>query len=296
MTMFGHRSDGYLVKKIDPIIALTPYLMPMRCDAQVFLGYKVDYETLARYLVAQGAEGHKLTFMEVIIAAFVRAVSELPEINRFISNKRMYARNELTVSFVALKDNPRGEIEENAVKCHFDPQDNIYDVAERVNNIVKDARKEEMDTAALKVAKALSKPILANPVVAIVRMMDRYGIMPRFLLDASPFHTSLFITNMASIGMPAVNHHIYNFGTTSMFWSIGAIERTVALDSTGKAVRKRMLPIGVTADERVCPGAVYAKMVGRMIKLMNDPKQLEARPESVTYDEGREYHVQKKKS
>lgn len=294
--MFGHRSDGYLVKKIDPIIALTPYLMPMRCDAQVFLGYKVDYETLARYLVAQGAEGHKLTFMEVIIAAFVRAVSELPEINRFISNKRMYARNELTVSFVALKDNPRGEIEENAVKCHFDPQDNIYDVADRVNNIVKDARKEEMDTAALKVAKALSKPILANPVVAIVRLMDRYGIMPRFLLDASPFHTSLFITNMASIGMPAVNHHIYNFGTTSMFWSIGAIERTVALDSTGKAVRKRMLPIGVTADERVCPGAVYAKMVGRMIRLMNDPKQLEARPEGVTYDEGREYHVQKKKS
>jgi hypothetical protein len=296
MTMFGRRSDGYLVKKIDPIIALTPYLMPMRCDAQVFLGYKVDYETLARYVVAQGAEGHKLTFMEVIIAAFIRSVSELPEINRFISNKRMYARNELTVSFVALKDNPRGEIEENAVKCHFDLRDNIYDVAERVANIVKDARTEAMDTSALKVAKALSKPILANPVVALVRLMDRYGIMPRFLLDASPFHTSLFITNMASIGMPAVNHHIYNFGTTSMFWSIGAVERTVALDQTGTAVRKRMLPIGVTADERVCPGAVYAKMVARMIKLVNDPAQLETRPLAVAYDEGHEYHVQKKKS
>ena len=294
--MFGHRSDGNLVKKIDPIIALTPYLMPMRCDAQVFLSYKVDYEVLARYIVAQGLEGHKLTFMEVIIAAFVRAASELPEINRFIANKRMYARNELTVSFVALKDNSRNEIEENTVKCHFDPGDNIYDVSDRVKNIIKDARTEAMDTSALKVAKVLSRPFLANPVVAIVRLMDRYGIMPRFLLDASPFHTSLFITNMASIGMSAVNHHIYNFGTTTMFWSIGAVERTVQLDSSGNAVRKRMLPIGVTADERVAPGAVYAKMVARMFNLLNDPKQLEEKPERINYDEGHEYHVQKKKS
>lgn len=40
-------------------------------------------------------------------------------------------------------------------------------------------------------------------------------------MDALPFHTSLFVTNMASIGMTRVYHHIYNFGDTTMFLSLG---------------------------------------------------------------------------
>ena len=70
--MFGRRPDGKLLKKIDPIIALTPYLMPMRCDAQVFLNYKLDYEKMSRYIVEQGQKGNKFTFMELLIAIFVR--------------------------------------------------------------------------------------------------------------------------------------------------------------------------------------------------------------------------------
>ena len=120
--MFGRRADGRVLKKIDPIIALTPYLMPMRCDAQVFLNYKLDYEKMARYIVEKGNEGVKITFMELIIAAFVRVVSEMPEINRFVSNKRLYARTQLTASFALLMEtgNPE-DIEENTVKCYLIP-------------------------------------------------------------------------------------------------------------------------------------------------------------------------------
>ena len=115
--MLGRRADGRVLKNIDPIIALTPYLMPMRCDAQVFLNYKLDYEKMARYIVAQQANGNRFTFMELIIAAFVRVVSELPEVNRFIVNKRLYARTELTVSFALLKETSDvNAIEENTVK------------------------------------------------------------------------------------------------------------------------------------------------------------------------------------
>ena len=44
--MFGFRPDGRRVSSIDPIVGITPYLMPMRCDAQVFLQHRVDYELL----------------------------------------------------------------------------------------------------------------------------------------------------------------------------------------------------------------------------------------------------------
>ena len=190
--MFGRRADGRVLKKIDPIIALTPYLMPMRCDAQVFLNYRLDYEKMARYIVEQGANGNKLTFMELIIAAFVRTVSEMPEVNRFVVNKRLYARTQLTVSFVLLLDtgNP-DDIEENTVKCYFDPRDTIFDVAARVREMIEQNRRQEADNSTMKVAKLLLNPILANTIVALARFLDRYGIMPKYILDASPFHTSM---------------------------------------------------------------------------------------------------------
>ncbi len=287
--MFGRRADGRALKKIDPIVALTPYLMPMRCDAQVFMNFKLDYEKMARYIVEKGGEGVKITFLELLIAAFVRGVAEYPEINRFIVNKRMYARNQLSVSFVTLKDTgDPDKIEENTVKCLFDPRDTLLDIAERIERAIEEGRHGE-DGDTLAVAKFLLNPILANLVVGAARFLDRYGLMPRFLMNASPFHTSVFITHMASIGMPAVNHHIYNFGTTTMFFSIGSVERTVSFDREGKPVRKRMLPIGVTADERICAGATYAKFVARVTEYMANPSLLETPPETVRFEEGRAY-------
>lgn len=295
--MFGHRSDGYLVKHIDPIVALTPYIMPMRCDAQVMMDFKVDYEKLARYIVAKGGEGHRLTFMDILIAAFVRTVAELPELNRFIINKRTYARKTLSVSFAVLKTNgdKASDIEENTVKCYFDPTDTIFDVADRVADIIDMARKEDADNATLKLAQLLLRPVLANLVVWYARLTDRYGIMPKYIVDASPFHTSLFVTNMASIGMPAVKHHIYNFGSTTMFWSIGAPQRGVEIGPDGKPQRKRYLPIGVNADERVAPGRVFAMMVSRMMKYLAEPELLETPPETVNYDENHEFGLPKPK-
>ena len=288
--MFGRRADGRVLKEVDPIVALTPYLMPMRCDAQVILNYKVDYERLARYIVQKGNEGYKFTFMELLIAAYVRTVSELPEINRFVSNKRLYARTQLTASFALLKETQEVDaIEENTVKCHFDPRDTIYYVAERVNNAIEQNRREEADNATLKVAKLLLRPALANTVVFLARALDRYGVLPKYIMEASPFHTSLFITHMGSIGMPAVNHHIYNFGTTSLFLSLGSVERQTVIGSDGKAARKRYLPIGITADERICAGAMYARMVNRMMHYLNNPELLEAPPETVRFEEGNAY-------
>ena len=269
----------------------------MRCDAQVFLNYKLDYEKLARYIVEQGNQGHRFTFLELLIAAFVRVASEVPEVNRFVANKRMYARTQLTVSFVVLKETSKeGAVEENTVKCYFDPHDTIFDVAERVSVAIDENRREEADNSTMKVAKLLLRPVLANSVVAAARIMDRYGVMPKYIMNASPFHTSLFVTHMGSIGMPAVNHHIYNFGTTSLFLSMGSVERTISLGPDGKVIRKRYLPIGITADERICAGATYAKMVNRMIYYLNDPSLLETPPENVCFEENNVYSLPKTKA
>lgn len=292
--MFGFRPEGRRVQGIDPIVQITPYIMPMRCDAQVFLDYDVEYEPLMRYIAQKSREGLKITFMELIIASYVRAVSQVPEVNRFVLNKQFYNRKELTVSFTLLMDTEDDSIKENTVKIFFDPSDTIYDVSARIKKMVEANRKEESAGLALKLASVLMKvPLLPNLVVGLAKLLDRYGLLPKALLDALPFHTSMYITNNASIGLMRVYHHIYNFGNVSMFLGMGVTKRYNALDAKGNVVRKCMLPVGITVDERVCSGAEYAKFFAVMKQCLLHPEQLEAPPETVHYNSGMEYHVPK---
>ena len=291
--MFGFRPDGRRITTIDPIVRITPYLMPMRCDAQVFLQHKLDYEMMARYIAKQGAQGEKITFMQIIVAAFIRAVSQHPEINRYIMNKQYYSRNNCTVSFTMLKDPQNAEGGETAVKLRFDLTDTIYDVRDRMNKAIEANRGVEEKNFLDKLVGVLhAVPGLATAVVALVRLLDRYGLCPGALLDELPFHTSMYITNNASIGLHHVNHHIYNFGSTSLFFGMGSVERTMVMED-GQPRMKRWLPIGITADERVCSGAHYAGFFATMNRHLAHPELLELPPEQVRFDPHVEYHEPK---
>ncbi|MBR6569316.1 MAG: 2-oxo acid dehydrogenase subunit E2 [Clostridia bacterium] len=292
--MFGFRPEGRRVKKMDPIVQITPYLMPQRCDAQVFLDYDVEYDPLMRYIAQKSREGCKITFMEIMIASYIRAVSQVPEINRFIINKQIYNRKELTVSFNVLLDTEDDSIKETAVKVFFDPSDTIFDVSARMKDVIARNRKEESADFTLKLASFLMKvPLLPGIVVGLVKFLDRYGLCPKALLDSLPFHTSMYITNNASIGLMRVYHHIYNFGNTSLFFGMGVPKRFNTVDAKGNVIRKCQLPIGITADERVCSGAVYAKFFAVMKQCLVHPEQLENPPEKVFFNDGVEFHAPK---
>ncbi|MBQ8082256.1 MAG: 2-oxo acid dehydrogenase subunit E2 [Clostridia bacterium] len=295
--MFGRRSDGWLIKQIDPINAVVPYIMPQRVDSQVMMNFEIDYTKLMRYVAEKKAEGHDIRFMDVIIAAYVRSIAELPELNRFVVNKRTYARKTVSVSFAVLRSNGDNvaDVDENTTKCYFDPRDTIFDVSRRVTETIEQARKPDADNPTMKVAEKLLTPMVMRPAVALLMWMDKHGAMPRFVIDASPFHTGLFLTNNGSVGLPAVNHHIYNFGTTSMFWSMGTIKRKVEIDKDGKPVRARYLPIGVTIDERVAAGRVFGMMIRNAMRYFNDPALLETPIETVLKDEGHEAALPKVK-
>lgn len=291
--MFGRRHDGRRVKNIDPIVQITPYLMPMRCDAQVFLQHKIDWEAMTRYIAAQQAKGERLTHMQIIIACYVRAISQNPQINRFVMNKQYFARNNCSVSFTILKDPQVAESGETTVKLSFDLTDTLYDVRDRFNLGVEAARDEKTDNFVDSLVRVLFKiPGLATTVAAIVRLLDRYGIAPNVLIDELPFYSSMFITNNASIGLHHVNHHIYNWGNVGLFFGMGLVEK-IAVVENGETRMKRFLPIGITADERICGGAFYARFFADVVRYLNHPELLEVPPESVVFDEGIEYHVPK---
>ena len=292
--MFGHRPDGKRLKKQDPIIRITPYLMPMRCDAQVFLEHKVDYEKLSRYIVAKSREGQKITFMQILVAAYVRAISRNPEANRFIFNKQYYARNNCSVSYTVLKDPQNTDSNETTVRILFDLTDTLFDVRDRMNDAVEKSRLTEDGDFVIRLAGAvLAVPGLTTLIVGLVKLLDRYGLLPGALVRELPFYSGMYMTNNGSIGLHHPLHHIYNFGDVSLFIGMGTLLKEAVAEPDGRTRMKRWLPLGITADERVCSGAHYAAFFFDMMHLMDHPEELEVPPESVRFDAGVEYHVPK---
>ena len=293
--MFGRRPDGRRVKGIDPVMQITPYVMPMRCDAQVFLKHRVDMERLSRYIRRQRAEkGEKITYMQIIVAAYVRAVSANPEVNRFIMNKQLFARNNCSAAFTILKDPSDADKGEAVVKIKFDLTDTIYDVRDRMSAAVGVARGESGEPGFIdKLLHFLfAVPGLATVVVGLVRFLDRYGLAPGVLMDELPFYVGMYITNTASIGLHDVNHHLYNWGNVGLFLGMGTTEKVAEVERDGVRM-KRYLPIGITADERVCSGAHYARFFSDMRRYLDHPELLETPPEKLRFDGDVEYHEEK---
>lgn len=292
--MFGYRPDGRRLKNVDPIIRITPYLMPMRCDAQVFLQHDIDYEKLTRYIVQKSKEGEKLTFMQIFVAAYVRAISQHPEVNRFIFNKQYYARNNCSVSYAVLKDPQNTDSHETTVRILFDLTDTLFDVRDRMNAAVANARATEDGDFVIKLASLVLKiPGVATFLVALVKLLDRYGLAPGILMRELPFYSGMFITNNGSVGLPAPLHHIYNFGDVSLFIGMGGVQKKAFVDAEGRIRMRRWMPLGLTADERVCSGAHYGAFFADVMRFMENPEELENPPEQVYFDEGLEYHVPK---
>ena len=292
--MFGRRPDGRRIRGIDPIMRITPYIMPMRCDAQVFLKYRADLEVLLDYIRRQRLEkNEQMTYMQIFVAAYVRAISRNPQVNRFIMNKQLFARNNCSCAFTILKNPQDIDKGEAVVKIKFDLTDTIYDVRDRMEIAIAANRIDQPPGFIEKLLGALfTVPGLATAAVALVRVLDRYGLAPAVLMEELPFYVGMYITNTASIQLQDVNHHLYNWGNVGLFVGMGLEERSAVVEN-GNTRMKRFLPIGVTIDERVCSGAHYARFMKDIRRYMRHPELLELPPDEVCFDQDIEYHEPK---
>ena len=292
--MFGRRPDGRRIDGIDPVMKITPYVMPMRCDAQVFLKHRADLEAMSRFIRKQKAEkNEKISYMQIIVAAYVRAISRNPEVNRFIMNKQLFARNNCSAAFTILKNPSNADDGEAVVKIEFDLSDTLYDVRDRMEAAVAANRGDAPPSFVDKLLGFLfAVPGLATVIVGLVRFLDRYGLAPGILMEELPFYVGMYVTNTASIGLHDVNHHLYNWGNVGLFFGMGTPEK-VAVVENGETRMKRWLPIGITADERVCSGAHYGRFFADMKRYLDHPELLTEPPEKVRFDGNYEYHEPK---
>lgn len=277
------RADGKRVKNTSPMYQVVPHIMTERHDSMNMITLDIPVEPMNAYIRQKAKEGTKISHMMLIMAAYVRTVAEFPHLNRFVVNRKIYAHNDLTISLVVLKDSSREDA--TMSKIYLDPADTIFDIKEKVGKYIDDNRKTENANSTDKIINTLlSIPGLLRCGVALLKWMDKHGLLPRAIIDASPFHASFLITNLASIRTNHIYHHVYDFGTTSIGMSIGNMREVPRRTTSGEIVFDRCIPMGLVMDERIASGSYFALAFRSFKRYLKHPELLEVPPALVKDD------------
>ena len=270
------RPDGKRVKNADPMYTVAAYIMNKRVDSINMITIDIPVEPIKEYLNKKRKEGYNFSHMSVVLASFIRTMKEFPELNRFVVTKKIYQRNELAVGMVVLQ--PGGTGHGTMSKMYFDENNTIFEVNDIINKYVEDSRNAPKSNGTEKMIKfLLSVPGVLPVGVALFKWMDKHGLLPKAIIDMSPFHMSFGITNLASIRTNHIYHHCYEFGTTSIFLAMGNT-REVPHRKGNEIVFEKCMPIGVTMDERIASGAYFAMAFRKMRTYLRNPELLEVAP------------------
>ena len=100
---FGDRYDGYRVRSLSPMSYIVPFIMKTRNDASNLFSSSVELGRIENYKKKKRREDglSGFGFLHVVLAAYVRLVSQKPAMNRFVAGQRIYQHGEdITVSMM----------------------------------------------------------------------------------------------------------------------------------------------------------------------------------------------------
>jgi len=284
---FGDRKDGRRLRTIEPISTLIPFFMKERNESTNLVTDSVDLSYLDSYVRQKKAEGHKnFNAMHVLVASYVRGISQKPGCNRFISGRRIFARNSIEVVMEVKK-----RLELNApatmLKFKFNPFDTALDVYKEMNDKINAYMNSPDDMEGFdKIARFLTyiPTFIYRIFVNLLLWQDYHGWLPEFIREASPGHCSLLITSMASLGIPSIYHHLYDFGNCPMFISFSTARHAYEMNKDGEVENKHYLDINYSTDDRICDGQYYAAGLREIRKHLKNPHLLDVPPENVVVD------------
>jgi hypothetical protein len=273
------RPDGTLVPGLSPVRYIMPFLMRGRNESAVLHEARFDlsrtHEWLARW---SAANGKKATLFHLILWGLARTLHERPGLNRFVSGRRIYQRNGVFLSFAA-----KAAFADDApivtIKLEFPEDDTFAACVDRVVAAVggartpaagAPARKASTVDTELKLAMALPTFLLRG-VMALLRWLDRVNLMPAGMIASDPMYASAFLANLGGLGIDDTFHHLYEYGTVSLFGAVGRAEKAVFVGQGGAVEVRDAIKLCWTFDERINDGFYCASSLAGIQRIVEDP-------------------------
>ena len=285
---WGDRRDGRKIRSLAPMDQITAYFQVERNTCNNLYEDSIEITHIDRYIRQKRREGYTdFGITHVLLAAYVRGVARYPQLNRFINGQKVYSRGEDIQYCMVVKKEMKVDAPDTSIKVHLHPGDTAIDVYKKLNAAVESVKAtQELDSSldSLIMTLNLIPSIFLKFVVWLLKLLDYFGMLPKFLLELSPFHGSLFFTSMGSLGIRPIYHHLYDFGNLPVFGAFGMKRRALELQEDGSIVQKKYIDMKFTLDERICDGFTYATFFKHYKRLLAHPEVLDTPPEEIVQD------------
>lgn len=273
----GDRKDGVWIKDIDGFHFIMPYLMPNRCDSEVYIEESLDVTSLVKYLEKKNGPGssYKTTLFHVMATAVGKTVYNRPLLNRFIAGKRMYQRDKITLAFV-VKRQFKDEAEESMVITEIDGDTTLEKMSRRILGDADSVRRDDGNGIDDFLSTLSKLPrFIMRFAMCIFRFLDFHGWMPESICKGDNNYATVLLSNLGSIKCNAAYHHLNNYGTNSIVITIGKLHKEQVVNDDGSTSVRDMISVGATVDERIADGFYFAKSIRLLEEILEHPERLE---------------------
>lgn len=284
---WGDRSDGRRIRTMPPMSQVVPYIMVQRNESSNLFSDSFEITHLERYVRQKRREGlSSFGLTHVLLACYVRALCRYPALNRFVAGQKVYSHGEDVQFCITVKKEMSADSPDTVIKVHLNPRDTAEDVYRKMNAEVEKVKNSPLDSSFDNTAMALTliPGVLLKFTVWLLKLLDYFGLLPGFLLEVSPFHGSLFLTSMGSLGIPPIYHHLYDFGNLPVFGAFGRKRHALELQEDGVVVQRKYIDVKFTLDERIVDGYYYAAFFKHYKRILLHPEILDQPPEEVLPD------------
>ena len=285
---WGDRTDGRRIRTLSPMAQITMYFQWERNICSNLFEEAFEISHVERYIRQKRKEGLKdFGLTHVLLAAYVRGLCKYPQLNRFISGQKVYSRGEDIQYCMVIKKEMSIDSPDTSIKVHLNRKDTAADVYEKLNAAVAEVKKsQELDSSLDGLIDVLNliPGVLLKFTVWLLKLLDYFGLLPKFLLELSPFHGSLFFTSMGSLGIPPIYHHLYDFGNLPVFGAFGCKRRALEVEEDGSVVQRKYLDVKFVLDERIVDGYYYAAFFKHYRAILRHPEILDLPPEELVQD------------
>lgn len=274
MRKLGDRRDGTLIRDIDPMHYVMPLMYPNRCDNEAYITMEVEIAETEEFISKfnEGkSEEDRISLFGIIVAATLKTIYNRPQMNRFITNKNVYQRNNVTAAFT-VKKHLSDEGDETLARICADEKSDLLSIQRQVSEQIRKCK--TMDDESTEAMGIIKKLPFKHLIGAIARWADRHGLMPQSVIATDPYQCSVVLSNMGSIGLNIGYHHLMNWGTNSIFIMIGKKEDRPVFDKNGNVTMKRIIKLSFTIDERISDGYYYGKSLRLLRKYVEKPELL----------------------
>jgi hypothetical protein len=266
------RVDGDLVRDLPLNRRVMPYLMPRRNESIYYFDTELVLHRTDGWLRAFNAAhpGLQADVLHLALWGIRECMTRYPTMNRFVAGGRLYQRREISFSFAVKRRLQEGS-PMAVVKRTFPPHESFPDLVAGVAEQTWEDRFGGPQGTDKELALLMTLPgTLRRVALGTVKLADRFGMLPRFFVDADPMYASAFVAHMASFGMPAGYHHLYEYGTTGIFVVLGRPVPEPGSPTSGPD-RRRVMRVTYSFDERTEDGFTAWRSIQHFKRIVEDP-------------------------